>query len=64
MGELIGGLLMVGIIIALYFLPAIAARGKKFYDGILLLNLFFGWTLIGWVGALIWAVCSPEKEKK
>ena len=42
----------------LYFLPAIIgfARGKRDAVSILVLNLFLGWTAIGWVIALIWAL--------
>ena len=42
----------------LYFLPFIigVARGKRDLLGIFLLNFFLGWTLIGWIVALIWAV--------
>lgn len=43
----------------LYFLPAIIGRGKRDVAGIFLLNLFLGWTIIGWVIALIWA-CVAE----
>jgi hypothetical protein len=41
-----------------YFLPAIIgfARSKRDRLSIFLLNLFLGWTLIGWVVALVWAV--------
>ena len=40
----------------LYFLPAIVGRNHKQAAAITLLNLLLGWTLIGWVIALIWAV--------
>lgn len=42
----------------LYFLPAIIgfARSKRDAVSILVLNLFLGWTAIGWVIALIWAL--------
>jgi hypothetical protein len=41
----------------LYFLPTVIAfaRSKRDTTAILLLNLFLGWTLIGWVIALVWA---------
>ena len=42
-----------------YFLPAIIGREKRDAAGIFLLNLFVGWTVIGWVIALIWA-CTAE----
>jgi hypothetical protein len=44
--------------IVLYFLPSIiaAARSKRDLLSIFLLNFFLGWTAIGWVIALVWAV--------
>jgi T4 superinfection immunity protein len=41
----------------IYFLPTIVAlvRHKRNVVSILLLNLFLGWTLIGWIVALVWA---------
>jgi hypothetical protein len=40
-----------------YFLPSIVAfaRSKRDLLSIFLLNLFLGWTLIGWIVALVWA---------
>jgi Superinfection immunity protein len=43
----------------LYFLPAIIGRRKRDAAGILLINLFLGWTGIGWIVALVWA-CAAE----
>jgi hypothetical protein len=42
----------------MYFLPTIiaVARSKRDIGAILVLNLFLGWTLIGWVIALVWAL--------
>ena len=47
---------IVGLVI--YFLPTIVAsnRGIKNTLGVFILNFFLGLTLLGWVGALIWAV--------
>jgi hypothetical protein len=44
----------------LYFLPAIIGRNEADATGIFLLNIFLGWTLIGWVAALIWAISSDR----
>ena len=43
--------------LCLYFLPAIIAFGRQHQHRvpILLVNLFLGWTLIGWVAALVWS---------
>jgi hypothetical protein len=43
-------------IISLYFLPTIISDKKKFGFGIFVFNLFLGWTFIGWVIALVWAL--------
>jgi len=42
----------------MYFLPSIIALAKSKRDiaGIILLNFFLGWTMIGWAVALVWAV--------
>jgi hypothetical protein len=45
------------VIFVLYWLPAINGFHRKHRNAvpILLVNLFFGWTFIGWVVALIWS---------
>lgn len=54
---------LIGIL-ALYLLPAIIAfhRGKRNKVAILLLNIFLGWSLIGWVGSLVWSVMVDAKS--
>jgi hypothetical protein len=41
-----------------YFLPSIVAFARNHVQAapIFVINLFLGWTLIGWVGCLAWAV--------
>ncbi|WKN20794.1 superinfection immunity protein [Azotobacter vinelandii] len=48
---------VVFFIPALYMLPTIEAWLRKHENlaSIALLNLFLGWSLIGWVAALVWA---------
>jgi hypothetical protein len=48
----------LGFGFAMYFLPSLiaVARSKRDIAGIVLLNFFLGWTMIGWVVALVWAV--------
>ena len=54
---------IVGLI-ATYFLPTIIALilHRKNTLAIFLLDLFLGWSLIGWVIALVWAV-AKEKDQ-
>jgi hypothetical protein len=49
---------------ALYCLPLIIALARQHRQGgaISLLNLLLGWTLLGWVGALIWAVSASPTD--
>jgi hypothetical protein len=57
-------LFVVGIpFLAIYFLPALIAvsRKKTNRTAIILLNLFLGWTFIGWIAALVWA-CTTNNE--
>ena len=44
----------------MYFLPSIIAlaRSKRDLLAIFLLNLFLGWSVIGWIVALVWAAKS------
>ncbi len=46
--------------IALYFVPAIIAAARQTHNAtaILLLNIFLGWTVVGWFVALLLAICS------
>lgn len=55
------GLIGLGI----YFLPTIiaAVRQTKSILGIVLLNIFGGWTFIGWIIALVWALVGEAKGK-
>lgn len=47
-----------------YFLPSIIARQRKHKNRtpVLLTNIFFGWTFIGWIVALIWAFTSDVEK--
>ena len=45
-----------------YFLPAIAAHGRQHSGAIFLLNLLLGWTLVGWVAALVWAAAASPRR--
>ncbi len=56
-------IIVLVMIVPLYFVPAIIASSRRAADktGIFLLNLFLGWTFLGWIGSLIWA-CVGKKE--
>jgi hypothetical protein len=49
--------------LGLYFLPTIVGHNKSNAAAIFLLNLFLGWTFIGWVVALVWAsTTEPPRQ--
>ena len=49
------------ILLALYFLPTLIARNKRGAAGIFLLNFFLGWTFIGYIIAIFWALAADSK---
>lgn len=48
-------------LIIVYFIPALVGRKKRNSSAIMLSNLFFGWTGLGWIICLIWAVTKDAK---
>jgi uncharacterized protein YecT (DUF1311 family) len=60
-GPAIGGLIIVLLLAGLYFLPAIIAATRRHRNAcaVFFLNLFLGWTLLGWVIAFVWAISNP-----
>ena len=52
----VGGVLFLGM----YFLPSIIAyvRKRNNLTAIITLNTLLGWTFIGWVISLVWALAS------
>lgn len=49
---------LLGIIAALYILPTILAFGRDHAhrQALALVNILFGWTLVGWIGVFLWAL--------
>lgn len=61
-GMAVGTVIFVSIFgILLYFVPSFVAWKRKHRQlvPIILVNVFFGWSLIGWVAALVWAFMNP-----
>lgn len=53
------------VLLVVYFIPTLYAKkvGHRNSDAILLLNLFLGWTFIGWVIAMVWAAMDQRKSQ-
>jgi len=60
-GAAIVLLLSLVLGLGIYFLPTFVGRGKRNLGAIFALNLLLGWTLVGWVVALVWAMTHEEK---
>lgn len=56
-----GNAIIVFLLIIVYLLPMIVAtqRDHRNTTAITVLNIFLGWTFLGWVIALVWA-CTDQ----
>ena len=56
----------LAFLITIYMFPAYLARsrGHRISDSIATFNLFLGWTIIGWIAALIWAQNDFDESRK
>jgi hypothetical protein len=56
-------LLFVAVGVVFYFVPTIIAfvRNKSNKLAILALNAFLGWSLVGWVVSLVWALSKDQQ---
>jgi hypothetical protein len=52
---------VVGLVV--YFLPSVVGDQKRNRWAIFTLNLLLGWTILGWIGALVWALCAEPSVK-
>jgi hypothetical protein len=54
------GFILLALAVLVYFIPTIVAgkRGHPNGTPIFLLNLFLGWTALGWLAALIWSASA------
>lgn len=60
-----GGLLLLILFVCVYFLPYINAVIRKHSKApaIMIINLFLGWTLIGWVLVFAWSTTENNQNK-
>lgn len=56
------GLIALIAVFFFYFIPTIVGWKKKNVSAIFALNLLLGWTLIGWIVALVWALTVDSKQ--
>ena len=60
-----GEIFAIGLLFSIYFLPAIIAFAREMRNAgsVLVINLFLGWTLVGWVVALAMAFANVNLDK-
>jgi hypothetical protein len=53
------------ICVLLYFVPTVIACARNHHNQtpVMLVNLFFGWTFLGWIIALIWASSAVREPR-
>jgi hypothetical protein len=64
-GPVLGAVVLTGLLL-LYVTPSIVAFVREHQNAvpILILNLCFGWTFLGWVICLAWAFSSDVRESR
>jgi hypothetical protein len=63
-GQESGVFLLLIIALVIYMLPWLVAVQRRHRDrlAIGILNLFLGWSLLGWVGAFVWAASADVED--
>jgi hypothetical protein len=62
-GSMIAGMMLFAAILAAYFAPTIIALARRHPQqwAILAVDLFIGWTILGWVVALAWSLMRVDR---
>ena len=61
--TIIVAIILAAIFILLYLLPSFVAIVRKHSHkaAIILINIFLGWSFVGWLVSLIWAFVNDKK---
>ena len=53
---------MVLVLLAMYLVPTIIALARKHRQAgpIAAVNILLGWSVLGWIGAFVWSLISPQ----
>jgi hypothetical protein len=59
----LAGTLLIIFVTAVYFAPALVVSARSDHGGyaIFALDLFLGWTVPGWIAALVWSLTDPAR---
>jgi chromate transport protein ChrA len=52
------------ILLPIYIMPTLIAAGRRHRHtaAVVALNILLGWTVLGWVAALVWALMDTRQE--
>jgi len=55
---------VIACILSVYFFPTLIAKIRNHHNAtaIIVLNISGGWTIIGWIVALVWSCTSNTKK--
>jgi hypothetical protein len=58
-----GMMTFIGTLFIMYWLPTIIAIVRQAHSalGVFLVNFLFGWTVLGWILALIWSLAADNR---
>lgn len=62
--DVIYGLGLLALLVGVYFIPSMVAADRKVSSvgSVVVINLFLGWTILGWVVALALAMRTPPTK--
>jgi len=60
------GIFLIIIASLLYFIPTVIAwkRNHPQKTPIIALNILLGWSVLGWIGSLIWSLTTPQAPQQ
>lgn len=60
--DMLFGMMLLVCAVFIYLIPSVVAfgNGHRNKAAILMLNVLLGWTFLGWVAALVWAMTRDK----
>lgn len=60
--DMLFGMMLLVCAVFIYLIPSVVAfsKGHRNAMAILMLNVLLGWTFLGWVAALVWAMTRDK----
>lgn len=64
--HIIATIFAVTFALSVYLMPSLVAISRKHRNSgaIFVLNLLLGWSVLGWIAAIVWAFTSQEPQDR